>query len=302
MLALKYRGFALALAAISIATGVAIASNVPQSAVFNDPITGAQCGPSGAADSSDPYLNLLKNRIAQPTSVRSTTVAELDALPRHIKQPRSAWSSSDRAEFARYETTAIQVTGYMIGRRPEKAESTNCRAIDAAGVDIHTWIVDDSHQTKTAAAVAEVTPRWRQVNPQWNPAALQALVEQGAEVRISGWAMYDQEHPEQMDPGRKTRSTLWEVHPIAKIEVYTTRGWIELGDPAAIAAIHYSAAHAVQIGAPTAKLMPMSLALTLPATTIHALTQRLGPSAIHLANTRNPNDTIEILREESTLP
>jgi hypothetical protein len=32
------------------------------------------------------------------------------------------------------------------------------------------------------------------------------------EVRIRGWLMLDQEHPEQIG---KTRGTLWEIHPIA---------------------------------------------------------------------------------------
>ena len=45
------------------------------------------------------------------------------------------------------------------------------------------------------------------------------------QVRISGWLMLDQEHPEQIG---KTRGTLWEIHPITRIEVKDANGWREL--------------------------------------------------------------------------
>jgi hypothetical protein len=279
---------------------LADASNSPQSVVFHDPLTGAQCGPEGASDSQDPVLNALKNRIAMPMSARPTTVGELESLPTHLKEPRSDWSPQERAEFGKYERVAIVITGYLIGRRPESAESTNCGATDPAGVDIHTWVVDGSRQTKVAAAVAEVTPRWRQVNAGWNPAALQALVEQGAQVRITGWTTYDQEHPEQLKPPRKSRATLWEIHPITKIEVNTTGGWVELDDTAAVAAIRYSAMRAIQARSALKRYMPMSLSLSAPSE--RALEQRFGQNPIYLTNTRDVQMTSLILSQEPTLP
>jgi len=38
------------------------------------------------------------------------------------------------------------------------------------------------------------------------------------QVRISGWLMLDPEHQDMIDEG--LRSTLWEIHPITKIEVW----------------------------------------------------------------------------------
>jgi hypothetical protein len=48
-------------------------------------------------------------------------------------------------------------------------------------------------------------------------------------VRISGWLMYDGQHPEQLPPGTPsqppTRATLWEIHPIMKVEFKQNGVW-----------------------------------------------------------------------------
>ena len=69
------------------------------------------------------------------------------------------------------------------------------------------------------------------MNPGWTLSALQTLVKQGAQVRITGWRLYDYEHAGQLPGHTKnpTRSTLWEIHPITNIEVATADGWAELG-------------------------------------------------------------------------
>jgi hypothetical protein len=41
-------------------------------------------------------------------------------------------------------------------------------------------------------------------------------------VRISGWLLMDQEHPEQLG---QTRASLWEIHPILHIEVNEGGSW-----------------------------------------------------------------------------
>jgi hypothetical protein len=42
------------------------------------------------------------------------------------------------------------------------------------------------------------------------------------QVRIGGWLVLAQEHPEQVG---KTRGSLWEIHPITRIEVKDANGW-----------------------------------------------------------------------------
>jgi len=60
----------------------------------------------------------------------------------------------------------------------------------------------------------------------WTDERLAALVETQARVRIRGWLMLDQMHPESMP---WTRFTLWEVHPIMQIDWRTSRNaWVSL--------------------------------------------------------------------------
>ena len=77
------------------------------------------------------------------------------------------------------------------------------------------------------AVVVEASPRLREQHTQWTTTVLRQLVGTDTQVRISGLLMLDQEHPEQIG---KTRGTLWEIHPITKIEVFKNGQWIDLDD------------------------------------------------------------------------
>jgi len=46
-------------------------------------------------------------------------------------------------------------------------------------------------------------------------------------VRVSGWLLLDQEHPDQVG---RTRGTIWEVHPIMRFEVQRGGRWVALDD------------------------------------------------------------------------
>ncbi len=50
--------------------------------------------------------------------------------------------------------------------------------------------------------------------PRWTISALKRLAERHERVRISGWLMFDGEHPDQIG---KTRGTLWEIHPVMPV-------------------------------------------------------------------------------------
>jgi len=219
----------------------ASASNAPQSAIFSDPGTAQTCGPGGQPGAADPVENMLKNRVGMPATTTATTVAEFRNLPTHDKAARSTWTPEDLATFKALEDEPVRIVGYLKGVKSEGAEATNCKFTDRNGVDFHSWLVDtaDVDQDRSWSAVAEITPRWRQANPAWTLAALQQLVADGAQVRISGWRLFDYEHPEQLPENNTknpTRSTLWEIHPITMIEVATQAGWVELGATTAPAA------------------------------------------------------------------
>jgi hypothetical protein len=44
-------------------------------------------------------------------------------------------------------------------------------------------------------------------------------------VRFSGWLLFDPEHKNHLG---RFRQTLWEIHPITKIEVSTDGEWVDL--------------------------------------------------------------------------
>jgi hypothetical protein len=67
----------------------------------------------------------------------------------------------------------------------------------------------------------------------------QTATTNGDSVRISGWLMFDPLHYDQMwqydsaadTTGTKARITLWEIHPITRIEVFKNGTWRSLDTP-----------------------------------------------------------------------
>jgi hypothetical protein len=184
----------------------------------------------------DEDLNFLKNRVDVPDSylqVSFATVRGLKApIPTHRKD-RANWREVDTVFVKELEGAAVTVIGYLAGVRLEGPESTNCGETAANRRDFHIWLVGARAQRmpnsqlydRTRAVVVEVSPRLREQHNEWTTTALGRLVGTSTQVRISGWLMLDQEHPEQIN---KTRGTLWEIHPIMRIEVREATGWREL--------------------------------------------------------------------------
>ena len=118
--------------------------------------------------------------------------------------------------------------------REEGPESCNCHGADEMFHDFHVWLSDKSNPAskkpnpkaseidRSEALVIEVSPPIKSKHPSWTLAAIKGIVRAQQRVRISGWLLLDQEHPEQIG---KTRGTLWEIHPIMKIEVKTGTKW-----------------------------------------------------------------------------
>jgi hypothetical protein len=184
------------------------------------------CPPQG--DGGDSQLNVKKNRIDTGDWQRAT-VASLVSLPYPSdvgKRPRDSWTSSDVSAVAQYEGRPVQAEGYLLLVRHEGTESVNCH--DASARDFHMWLAAAPGSTRDRAnsMIVEVTPRSRALNSGWQPDS-RLLGLTGHHVRISGWLLLDQEHPEQLD---KTRGTLWEIHPVMKIEVDNNGSWVDLND------------------------------------------------------------------------
>ncbi len=203
----------------TLAPGAA-GKQTPQEETFHS------CPPQG--DGGDPVLNENKNRIDsgnyQPTAVSS--ILNLPVPQDTVKAAHANWSASSAAQVAQYEGTPVVLEGYLAGARQEGPETPNCHS--TTDEDFHIWLLGQpgGMSDRASAVVVEATPRVRVNHPGWTVNALEAIASAGTRVRISGWLMLDPEHPEQL---QNTRGTLWEVHPIMKIEEQSGGGWVSLG-------------------------------------------------------------------------
>ena len=169
-----------------------------------------------APNSRKAGLNILKNRRAQPTMVRAVSVVEMLAYPK-------------RNDAALEASSAVVLRGQLLQAVHEGPESPNC----GLETDYHIFIgaIDAAHSqgahlTKTQvksrkkhAIVVELTPNIQDLHPDWGDRLQQVLA--GKNVCITGWLLYDYEHPPQLG---HTRGTLWEVHPVTGIAVLQQDG------------------------------------------------------------------------------
>ena len=183
------------------------------------------CGPEGSAP--DHALNMLKNRVDEGAwrDVPWPVIAHLP-WPRNTSlRFRNLWTEGQRDEVGRYEGAAVRVDGYLDGYQLEGPEPPNCYGREDAARDYHLWLVEHAGDERSASIVAEITPRVRAQHPAWTDERLAAIVASRARVRVSGWLMLDQMHPEKVG---RNRVTLWEVHPILHIDVQVGRRWMSL--------------------------------------------------------------------------
>jgi hypothetical protein len=190
-------------------------------------ITFDQCPPE--ADGPDHELDRLKNRVDEGNYI-PVAFAAIDTLPwpRSVdRERRSRWSRADSLAVARDEGIPVVVEGYLAGAKVEGPEATNCLAADTKDRDWHLWLTGRPGADRTGAIVVEATPRVRAAHPGWHFSAVRNAARSGDRVRLSGWLMLDPDHPEQLG---KTRGTLWEIHPIMKIELQRNGRWVDLDE------------------------------------------------------------------------
>jgi len=191
-------------------------------------IDGRSCGPTGGG--GDTATNVRKNRSDTAASYHDVSWDAVAQLPYPVAPPhRHDWSAAQLAEIGRFEGTAVRVVGYLVALKPQtgNAESTNCFETQARAVDWHLALVGKAGQGEEASVVIETTPRVRRNHPQWTPARLRPWVDADSAVRMSGWLMLDPEHRNHLG---KYRGTLWEIHPITRIEVRQGDRWVNLDE------------------------------------------------------------------------
>ncbi len=181
------------------------------------------CPPGG--DGGDTMLNLHKNRIDVPGAYETRTVADMLSLPVPngvVLLARESWLSGDAATVARDEGRAVEVEGYILMVRHEGPETPNCH--DPSARDYHVWLGASPTDSRASAVIVELAPRVVARNPGWG-SETDILRLTGKHVRIGGWTMLDQEHPEQL---QQTRGTLWEIHPVTRIDVEQNGQFVDL--------------------------------------------------------------------------
>lgn len=184
------------------------------------------CGPTG--DGGDTVTNARKNRTDVSAEYPPVAWRALQALPfPTASNSLDKWTPEQLAVIEPYQGIAVSVVGYLTAIKVEDrggGESTNCHFINAEEVDWHMPLVEGPGDAEATSIVVETTPRVRQLHGKWAPNTLSPWVKSSAPVRISGWTMLDPEHRAHLG---RFRSTLWEIHPIMKIEVFQDGQWTD---------------------------------------------------------------------------
>ncbi len=202
----------------------------PVSGSFTSPVRSLSCGPTG--DGGDTATNRRKNRTDVPQGYHAAAfdaIADLQ-YPATRSTDRTSWPAESVAVIARYEGAAVEVVGYLVALKPQTSgsgESTNCHMTRAAEVDWHVAVVGRQGEGEDAAIVVEPTPRVRVNHPKWTAARLTPWLDSADPVRISGWLMFDPAHRSHL---RRYRKTLWEIHPVTRMEVWHEGSWVDLDD------------------------------------------------------------------------
>lgn len=200
----------------------------PVVATFHSPVQNLSCGPVG--DGGDTATNRLKNRIDIPPSYRAVSFDAVGDLeyPATTSTSRLTWPAESLAVILRFEGVPVQLSGYLVALKPQtggSGESTNCHMTRSAEVDWHMALAEQAGQGEADAIVVEPTPRIRVNHPKWTVARIQPWLDSSDPVRISGWLLFDPSHRNHLGHFRKT---LWEIHPITKIEVWRDEAWVDV--------------------------------------------------------------------------
>jgi hypothetical protein len=182
-------------------------------------------GCPAVGDGGDRELNQLKNRVDTAAWVPTpfASVLGLGWPPGVVRRMRVNWTRGDARRVAGSEGLPVTVEGYFVAAKVEGPESTNCHGAESKFRDWHLWLASSPGKDRRRSIVVETTPVIRARHPEWSLGDIRRLVRDSTLVRISGWLLFDPDHPEQLG---KTRGTLWEIHPVMRIEIQRDGQWV----------------------------------------------------------------------------
>ncbi|MDP4200226.1 MAG: hypothetical protein Q8922_09080 [Bacteroidota bacterium] len=196
-------------------------SAVRESAVAPEEIGGVGLEGKGG----DPQLNREKNRYTMPLDVADLTVASIIQIPSGLlaetgREKRERWSGAARDYARQQESRGVRIVGYLVRAKEEGRES--CNGYSDSLHDYHIWVSDVPTNDKANGLVVEITPRWESVRANWRIDQLERLAQHHERVRVTGWLMWDEEHPDEVG---KSRASQWEVHPVTNFEIFEGGAW-----------------------------------------------------------------------------
>lgn len=175
----------------------------------------------------DPLLNLQKNRTTIPEKLETYSVHQILAIPSTKLEgtddnTRKYWSEEAKHYAAKWESKGVVVEGYLVKARESGRESANGNSDKYR--DYHLWIVQEKNEPRSSSVIAEVTPRIKATKPSWTIENFVKLSNKRTKVKVTGWLMWDEEHPEEVG---KSRGSQWEIHPMTKLEIFEKGEWKE---------------------------------------------------------------------------
>ena len=192
----------------------------PEQITFND------CPPQGSG--GDIEMNLLKNRIDSgnyvPVSFDTLTTL---TWPKNVERLNTQdWSPEGRAFIAQYAGIPISVEGYFGSVKEDAPNAANCDRDNSTNKDWSIFLTRNARDDLSQSVIVSVTPRVRASHNKWTLDLLRStVINDHLLMRVSGWLFFNPEHPGGVGI---TRATLWEIHPVIQIEVFTNGKWITL--------------------------------------------------------------------------
>lgn len=183
----------------------------------------------------DPEQFTLKNRTDIPASYHDVTWDSLNNLPypgktdgTYAGKHRKDWTPTELDVIKPFEGIPVRVVGYIVAIKPQNGgsgEGTNCNFNKVGDVDTHLALVKNIGDAESTSIVIEWTPRFLKAHPTWKKSKMTPWLDSDDPVRISGWLMVDPDHVNHLN---RYRGTLWEIHPITRIEVWKNGAFVDL--------------------------------------------------------------------------
>lgn len=207
-----------------------------------EPAIDALCGPAGGGG-IEAAQNTVKNNFCATGVPQPITIPDLEKLQTAAaSNPAIDFgdeNSGSRKKGPQVDRTPLQalgegkmvvLTAYVLFARQEGAESVNCESNvpnQAAYHDIHIELIDSPTATdECSGVVAEMIPHHRPDS--WKAGDVEKLgnAKPKPMVRVTGQLFFDSSHFP-CDNGQGVRSnpkriSLWEIHPIYRLEVCST--------------------------------------------------------------------------------